>query len=261
MRPFLPALLLLAACKAAPPLNHTPADVPCWAGQALGTHGRVAFFCEANRLSCVAQPSNTWSNLAYLGVGLALVAGFGGLGRAGRTAGRQADRGGTERLFAALVGGEALYLAVGSGLFHASVTRWAERLDLSGTYGLVFALLGFAAARLAGRPGAGPAAAGAVLAAQALVTAFKWNIEDFVLLPMVVAALVVALRELVRRGLAEAAAVRRASAWAAAAGLVWALDLSRLACAPDSPWQGHAAWHVLTALAALATFRAIRGAS
>jgi hypothetical protein len=40
-----------------------------------------------------------------------------------------------------------------------------------------------------------------------------------------------------------------------AAFTIWVLDRWRVACAPRSPLQGHAVWHLLSALAAACLFR------
>lgn len=257
--PLFPTLLIalgLAGCHAPPPVTVAPEDLPCWGGHTLGTHGRREFFCERNRDRCVAQPANTWSNLAYLGAAFAVHR----AARAGR--GRRAT-GLADKVFAALLAAECVFLAVASGLFHASVTRWAERLDLSATYGAVLGLLGYALARLRDRTATKPRRAlwiaSGVLAAQALITAVKFHLNDFVLLPAVLVALALCLAALRAQGRAEGAPLRAGIAAAALAGVVWGLDLGRVVCAPESLVQGHAAWHVLTAVAIACVARALRG--
>lgn len=39
---------------------------------------------------------------------------------------------------------------------------------------------------------------------------------------------------------------------------IWVLDLKRIVCAPESLLQGHAAWHLLGALASFLLWRALR---
>ena len=48
----------------------------------------------------------------------------------------------------------------------------------------------------------------------------------------------------------------RAMVWMAAAGSVWALELTRVWCAPSARMlQGHALWHVLSAASIVPIFR------
>jgi len=44
----------------------------------------------------------------------------------------------------------------------------------------------------------------------------------------------------------------------ALAFVIWVLDLKRIVCAPESLRQGHAAWHLLGAVASVLLWRALR---
>src|SRR6476659_1787457 len=86
-------------------------------------------FCERRLCALVAEPSNAWSNLAYLAAGLYLI---------GRSVRR---RGGP----VVAIGVASVLVGLGSFAFHATGTRLGEVLDVSAMYllsclGLVFAL-------------------------------------------------------------------------------------------------------------------------
>lgn len=245
--------LSLASCKAEPQTTFADPSVPCWGGQELGTHGTREFFCESNRRACVAQPVNTWSNVGYLAVAGTIWS---------STRRRQARRL-AERVFGALVVAESLYLGIASGLFHASITHWAERLDLSATYGVLLALLGYAATLSIGptKPRVVFGIATSLVGVQVLITIFKYRMHDFIVFPFVLTALTGSLITLVRRGVVLPRHLFRALGAVIAGIVVWALDLSRVACRPDALMQGHAAWHLLTAVAVLFAFVAIEEGS
>lgn len=97
-----------------------------WPGE-VGSAGME--FCEANQPGPVAQPLNTWSNAAFLLVGV-------GIGwQAWRDVAREKAAGWSNWLvstvrypasYAACVVG----IGLASGAMHASTTRWAAELDL-----------------------------------------------------------------------------------------------------------------------------------
>lgn len=242
--------ILFTGCRPAQSFSIADEALPCWGGQRLGTHGRKEFFCEANRSSCVAQPANTWSNGGYL----AAAAGVWSVAQRRRGCRRAAAA-----VFGPLLIAQSLYLGIASGLFHASVTHWAERLDLSATYGVLLTLAGHALVRVLGtdrREVVGGVAA-AVLTIQAVITAFKYQIDDFWIFPLVLVALVGALAALSRQVRAARPYMVGALLALIAALSVWAADIARVACKPNALLQGHAMWHLLTAVAVFMAYRAI----
>lgn len=244
---------LALGCQQAPPVTRAPDDLPCWAAHPMGTHARRAFYCEGNRYACVAQPANTWSNSAYAAAaaGILLVS---------RRRRALDPPGLAERVLTPFLALQAAYLCIASGLYHASLTSWAERMDMSATYGLVMTLAGFGIARFAGGSRAVVASVmGALVAAQAFVTVFKYEIDDRFLLPTLitlVAAVVVALG---RRGKSDGWPTALALALVLGALGLWILDVKHAACAPEALVQAHAIWHVMTAAAVVLVYRAMRG--
>jgi hypothetical protein len=217
----------------------------------MGTHGRSDYYCEANRTGCVAQPANTWSSLVYVVAAATIAA---SARRHAATASR------AERFVAGAVVVECLLLAPASAAYHASLTRLTERLDMSGTYGVVAALLALVVARLLGPSATTSVAAGLLVAVggtHALAAIFKYSIQDDTVFPLLLVLLVVGFAALARARLADARLVAIGALAAAVAGALRVLDVRKVLCAPESLLQGHAAWHALTAVAIVLGFEGL----
>lgn len=237
--PWLPALVATLALGAAAALwlaAHPTGAV--WAGL---TPGDCAEYCEAHtRCGALAsrpvvqQPLNTWSNLAFVFVGLLAV----------RT---------RPRSLALLFAASALTLGAGSFWFHASVTREAQWLDMVGTYAAVVAIGALGLERLGVRAASAVAIA---LVLDGALAVFKWRIDARIVLPLLVvaASLPIVLVVRARRGSARAALLPLGLL--VVATLVREADVRRVLCQPDSLLvQGHALWHLLCAAALGAAWR------
>ena len=181
-------------------------------------------FCEAIRDGLVAQPANTWSSLAFVAVAFALLA-------------RRRDAAGLT------LAGAILVIGLGSMFFHASLTLAGQFVDVLGMYLLVNFLLLHGISTRWRLPG--PAFAGLYLLANAATATILYaapQLRRYVFAALLLAAI-----------LAQARAGWRLVPALAVLGLgfaVWVLDLTRVACAPDSLLQGHAFWHLCGAVAA-----------
>lgn len=188
----------------------------------------------------IQQPLNTWSNFAFLFVGLL----------AWRT---------PLRPTAALFTISTVVLAAGSLLFHAAVTREFQWLDMVGTYAALVAVAarGFVAAFGV----AEMVAVAAAIGVDALFAIFKWRIDAFIALPLLVLAISVPMARVVSAGRVSVRAVVLPVGLFAAAVLLRQLDVSGSLCSPESRvFQGHALWHVLAAIALGASFFCFDGA-
>lgn len=209
-----------------------------WSGL---TPGECAEYCEASTRcgsladrAAVQQPLNTWSNLGFLFVGLLAL-------RPPISA------------LAALFAVSCAVLAAGSFLFHASVTREMQWLDMVGTYAALVAVIARGAVAAFGvRPALALAAA---LVADLLFAVFKWSIPGTVALPMLVVVAGVPIVRMTRSGRRSPRAALLPGLLMLLAVVFRQLDVAGIWCLPESRiYQGHALWHLLTAASLGAVF-------
>lgn len=207
--------------------------------------------------------ANTWSNLTYVLVGFYAIA----LGRLDLRTKFPVESGhlvNTPAL-SLLFGATCCYLGFGSGLFHASLTRFGQQLDVAAMYA---PLLGFIAINLGrflprlkfggGQTGIPslPVLLGLVLVASFLLFQFKWSMRSSVMLPtliLIVTAFTLLDRFLPRRKFAVRWMVFSALALGVAR-ICWQLDVAGKFSGPDTWLQGHAVWHLLTGLSLACTY-------
>ncbi|HRN93681.1 MAG: ceramidase [Chitinophagales bacterium] len=228
-------------------------------------NGNALHFCELNRIDAlIKQPSNTWSNLAYIPVGLAIVSlGFADL------------RQGMERrkcenflvrypIFSIIFGFSTLYVGLGSFLYHASLTSYFQKHDQMGMYALVLTILAFSVYRifptikLFGKWRSFHSI-GLVLAGIFFVYIFaewsKININTlFPILIISVFALHIYYEIFIKKSVAFSKYMLGGFACLAMGYIIWMLDRSHVVCSPESWFQGHAVWHILTAASALLVY-------
>lgn len=234
---------------------------PCFSTEGLGD----LCYCERFHDGLVKQPANTWTNLAFGLVGFAV------LGDVAWSAPRPDNRFTRDTFYPAWYGLLALYLGPASMVFHASYTYWAGILDGAAMYVWLSFVLVYNLVRLFDWS---RATAFAVWAAvNALWLTLRITIPNqgsavssstllFVALlcAMMASMAAVLLRGRVRTS-ASGAAWLFASIFAFAGGLLVWLQSGTGGpwCRPDSPLQGHAAWHVAAAAAVAALYVHLRG--
>lgn len=200
-------------------------------------------WCEQELCALVVNPAGTWSNALYVLLGL-------WMWHHARQSGR-ADL----RLF----GPASIAVGVFSGVYHASYTFLLQFLDFVGMFLFCFVVLARNAVRLGWVEARGErrlfgwGVAGASASVPPLF-AVGFPIQATVAL-------------CIGAALAQEARLRRTASaplpsayWLGlgllgAAAVCSALDVTRVWCEPTSWLQGHAAWHLLSALALLAFYR------
>jgi len=216
----------------APPL---PAGCP-WSGF---TPPNVDW-CELERCAWIVNPADTWSNLAYVALGLWMW--------------HDARRRGRADLQA--FGPASILVGVFSGVYHASYTFALQFFDFVGMFVFCFLVLARNAVRLGWIPPTQEGRwrlVGIGVASAAVPPLFGLGIpiQGTVALCIGVA---IAQEARLRRG--TAAPLPRAYwlglALLGAAAVCSLLDVTRVWCDPSSWLQGHAAWHLLSACALVA---------
>ena len=208
-------------------------------------------YCEQLRTGWVKQPANTWSDLAFVVVGLSLLTVVGSENRG--SSGSNPFLSGS--WMASLYGWVIIFMGPGSMYFHASFTDWGGFLDSTSMFLLLTFVIGYDLHQAT---------------RSALWSWLSWLIAAGVLALALI--LVVAIPEAatgifigfaVLTGLFDltirlAAGLQRSWWWYGGffgvfglAMIIWILSQTGGPwCVPDSVlWQGHAWWHTLSAAA------------
>jgi hypothetical protein len=196
----------------------------------------------------VVNPADTWSNVAFIALGLLMVVAA------------RAERSDTLGLF----GPASILVGLFSLLYHASYTYFFQFFDFVGMFVFCFAVITANALRLGW------------IGAARKVHFYVVSVVTFSLLVPIVSEtsvpiqILVALLIAVILGQEAAAAWRRrpsdpptrrvfffvALALMTGAGVASLADVTRTWCQPTNHWiQGHALWHVLSAAALYSLFR------
>lgn len=218
-----------------------------WARFAPATCQATHCFCELPRVeTLVLQPSNSWSSMSFVFVGLLVIL------MAGR---REVSAFGG--LPAVWFGLSAIIIGVGSFFLHATLTLWGQFSDVLGMYLLSAFTLTWAFRRW--RALGDPVSLTIYVALCGLLVGSlvifpesrRWLFAVILIADILVELALARPRRLgVRAGFYLTGIGLQAVAFA-----LWILDQSRTVCQADSVLQGHAAWHLLNAAALWASFR------
>lgn len=203
-------------------------------------------WCEAQVCSIVVEPANTWSNLAYILIGLLLLA----------RASSRARRGLPHRM-ARTFGHAEIVVGVFSFAFHMSYSGLLQVLDFAAMFVFVGLTLSLNLVRLGWLPERQRIRAYVlgVVALTGLVVGLRFTPFPIQLVTPVL-ILATAATELVLWWRSRAHAPRGLYRWflgslllLIGAAVCSALDAARIWCDPhDHLVQGHALWHVLSAI-------------
>ena len=201
--------------------------------------------------------ANTWSNLAFVLVGLyAIALGWHDLRRPSPgDAGYLVRTPALSLMFGLACG----YLGAGSGLFHASLTRFGQQQDVVAMYAPLLVLIAVNLGRwLPCLPQGGrrrslptwPISITLVVVASVLLFFYKWSMSSLNVLSTLIATVVV-FAVLDRFRTSRKIDVRWLC-WSdvalVAAVICRQLDIAGRFTGPDAWLQGHAMWHLLTSL-------------
>ncbi len=195
--------------------------------------------CEAFR-AVIGQPMNVLSSLAMSVIGLGLVL---------AARGWHGERHRLPRQSLFLLGGALVSTGIGSALFHGPEGFWAwVAHDVTITAIPLAAAIGFEAAR---RERSG---VGVFLAAMVIVVIARWASPQAQTISVVMAFALLGVAAVRRRSRGfDIRWLVVSAALLVAARVIFSLSRTgAVLCRPDSLWQGHAAWHLLVALAVVA---------
>lgn len=223
-----------------------------WFGEPLKTRHA---FAEAIRGSIFRTQANTWSNVGYVLVGLYIVAYAWWDAR--RETSAHDPYAVRQPALMGMFGVACIVLGIGSGLMHAAMTGWGHKADVFGMFISMSMLIALQWARWIP---AVPFSRGCfptwpLLAVVAIVTSVLLVANLRTLPGNIVMGTLIGMAVL---GVVVDALMRNASQqyrWSvlslfslALAYYIWNLDRSRQFTAPESWLQGHALWHLLTAV-------------
>lgn len=213
-----------------------------WSGWKLSTGFPEKVFCEQIRNGSIRQPFNTWSSVIFIAIGL--------------WAARRSilDKLTSPRLspvrrhkrYGLLYGGALIVMGIGSWLFHASLTYIGHFLDVTGMYFLGGFLFTYGLSRkLRQSATAFTCVYASIVLPLVLFQWFRPEASRYAFATLIVAALSfeIILHDSLKNWLFVGALMSLGLGFG-----IWILDERKLLCWPESCLQGHAIWHILTAI-------------
>lgn len=192
--------------------------------------------------------ANTWSNLAYAYVGLFALAGSVYDWRRRARGNYLLETPGAGAFF----GLSCVYLGIGSGIFHASLTHWGQQLDVASMYSTLVALIAINLGRhwrtLGGWP-LWPVWTALAIAVDVYLYIYKWSMSSGKVLPgLILTVLLFGVWDcLARRMQVPVRWLLGGFFTLLAAVASRGLDLIPPLSSPEIWLKGHAIWHCFTA--------------
>jgi hypothetical protein len=263
MRFVRPVVLFLLIALALISLSWLPAP---WTAWQPATCMPAACFCEAVGSGFIRQPMATWSNLAFVLVGLLI------LEDVLRPSATRSNLLARRRAYVVVYAVAMILIGLGSWFYHASLTFVGQWFDVMGMYLLGTFMVLYNIARLVFSPQVThphaalkgmrmpfPQLSGRAFAVSYVLFNCALGLSLIVVPELrrylfgILLVVTIALEGMLRY---RRATQIRTSYFIAAlliyvlAQIIWTLDLNHIVCDPSGPLQGHAVWHVLTALSA-----------
>lgn len=260
MHRFRLAILVTAAVTLLLAIADHFLDGNFWSGWTLEPSVLNHCFCEHNYMDrFIRQPLNTWSNLAFLFFGVAILQqSF----RSENESERKIDPGNylsRNRVIGIFYGILLCILFIGSFLFHASLTVFFGITDMIGTYGIPLFLGMIALSRISVyhrllRESTAAALCVAITFLLGFALAIRWIVLfnmiatfSFLLLMGGLGGVYLYSRKDLQFNLRLFALIVLVMFLSCG---IWIIDHNNILCDPYSNLQGHSFWHVLDATAA-----------
>jgi hypothetical protein len=249
--PFFGTLIVAAGLFILYKLNQYVDPWQTWR-QALGN---ATHFCELNRFDqLIVQPSNTWSNLGYIIIGLILI----GIAKNDH---KYEHRHNVNNLlakfpgFSYLIGFSVLYMGFGSFMYHATLTYFFQKLDQTGMYFLIIGLISYTLFKIFPKLKykgkmyvSNKFFIVAAVITQLLFFFFLWKLPINILFPALIIAFFTTnfiLIAKIRNSISVISLLKASLITFLIAASVWVLDITNKLCSPTSIFQGHALWHLI----------------
>ncbi len=222
-----------------------------WNGMELSKSALTAEYCEFNNSEALFhQRMNTYSNLIYFFLGMVIIlfskSNFGASNPRNRLRGFPG--------LSILLGVCFIYLSFGSAFFHASLTWMGQRVDMNGTYSLSIVTLAIGLYSVFHKVELSEKTKKITVAGLiVIILAFyeiHLRVSSSILLPAFILSVwlvtIINYFQLRRKRsilLAVASFVLIISALK-----IRQLDVDKIGCDPNSIFQGHSLWHVMTGI-------------
>jgi hypothetical protein len=257
---YIPIILFLIFTLILTNLYHMHLHNNVWSSMEAAS-GNALHFCEKNRLDqIIRQPSNTWSNLGFLLVGMVImsVAIHDYKNKERKTASNFLVR---YPIFSALYAVSCIYTFIGSFLYHASLTAKFQKLDQTGLYSALIMILIFNLyktlpfiRRKDSWVSTHKWAVVLVVLINFAIMQWLYQININILFPALIILIAITsfyyINKVARHNF-YFNYFMTAFIVLFAASFIWILDRQNIVCSPESPWQGHALWHILNAVSLL----------
>ena len=230
-----------------------------WAGMVISKSALTAEYCEFNNVArFFHQRMNTYSNLAYFFFGIVIVQI--GLEDRKNQGIKPQNRLGAFPLLSVLMGISFIYLCFGSAFFHASLTYIGQRVDMNGTYALTLVLVSIALYHVFYTIRLTKAAEKICIALLGILIVLFLKIALLIPSGILLPSLILTL--LLFTGINYFQFRKERSGLLAilsfilivVAIYVRTMDVQKMGCNPHSCYQGHALWHLLTALSSVCSY-------
>ncbi|HRH57032.1 MAG TPA: ceramidase domain-containing protein [Chitinophagales bacterium] len=249
--PFFGTLIVAAGLFVLYKLNQYVDPWQTWR-QALGN---ATHFCELNRFDqLIVQPSNTWSNLGYIIIGLIFI----GIAKNDH---KYEHRHNVNNLlakfpgFSYLIGFSALYMGFGSFMYHATLTYFFQKLDQTGMYFLLIGFISYTLFKIFPQIKyrgklyvSNKFFIVAAIIFQLLFFFFLWKLPINILFPALIIVFFITnfiLIAKIRNSVSIISLLKASLITFLIAASVWVLDITNKLCSPTSIFQGHALWHLI----------------
>lgn len=228
-------------------LDHNSTFYNFWQNQPLGTAGEFAEYCEHNRMnSLLRQQMNSYSNIGFIFVGFLLIFSCKEVGR-------------LSQFFTIFYSIFLIILGIGSTYYHASLTIEGQRWDMLGTYGIPLSALILSIQGIIAPNNRTFLSILTIVLLFFLVGYFIspfYNLSSKILPPVFIATAIFTSMYIYKNPHKSTLKTGIVAILSLAAAVFFrTIDVKKIGCDPESLYQGHALWHLLTATSAYLVYR------